>query len=58
MATPVLLPDFKEFLQLVGKCDVEHLLIGGYAVGYHMSVPPLRIEVCISISDVSFESQP
>src|SRR5215475_8749269 len=28
-------PDFKEFLRLLNTHDVEYLLIGGYAVGYH-----------------------
>jgi hypothetical protein len=28
-------PDFKEFLKLLNEHDVEYLLIGGYAVGYH-----------------------
>ncbi len=28
-------PDFKEFLKLLNAKDVEYLLIGGYAVGYH-----------------------
>jgi len=28
-------PDFKEFLQLLNEYQVEYLLIGGYAVGYH-----------------------
>ncbi len=28
-------PDFKEFLALLNAHDVEYLLIGGYAVGYH-----------------------
>ncbi len=27
--------DFKEFLKLLDKYDVEYLLIGGYAVGYY-----------------------
>jgi len=27
--------DFKEFLQSLNSNDVEYLLIGGYAVGYH-----------------------
>ena len=35
MATPVLPPDFKEFLQLLNANGVEYLLVGGYAVGYH-----------------------
>ncbi len=28
-------PDFKEFLQLLNDHQVDYLLIGGYAVGYH-----------------------
>jgi hypothetical protein len=28
-------PDFKEFLQLLHDQQVDYLLIGGYAVGYH-----------------------
>jgi len=35
MATIRLPPDFKEFLQLLGSHQVEYLLIGGHAVGYH-----------------------
>jgi hypothetical protein len=35
MATILLPPDFKEFLQLLDKHQVDYLLIGGYAVGYH-----------------------
>jgi len=35
MATILLPPDFKEFLQLLTSHHVEYLLIGGYAVGYH-----------------------
>jgi hypothetical protein len=35
MATPLLPPDFKEFLKLLNKANVEYLLIGGYAVGYY-----------------------
>lgn len=35
MATIRLPPDFKEFLQLLNSHQVEYLLIGGYAVGYH-----------------------
>ena len=29
-------PDFREFLQLLNAHQVEYLLIGGYAVGYHV----------------------
>jgi hypothetical protein len=35
MATSLLPPDFKEFLQLLNSHQIEYLLIGGYAVGYH-----------------------
>jgi len=35
MAIVRLPPDFKEFLQLLNSHQVEYLLIGGYAVGYH-----------------------
>ena len=30
-----LAPDFKEFLSLLNSRNVEYLLVGGYAVGYH-----------------------
>ncbi len=35
MATIHLPPDFQDFLQLLHSHQVEYLLIGGYAVGYH-----------------------
>ncbi|MBU4154488.1 MAG: hypothetical protein KKD63_16580, partial [Proteobacteria bacterium] len=35
MVEQVLPDDFKEFLKLLNECEVEYLLIGGYAVGYH-----------------------
>ena len=35
MDTIQLPPDFKEFLRLLNSRNVEYLLIGGYAVGYH-----------------------
>ena len=35
MATIRLPQDFKEFLKLLNAHQVEYLLIGGYAVGYH-----------------------
>ena len=35
MAEQVLPNDFKEFLRLLTEADVQYLLIGGYAVGYH-----------------------
>ena len=35
MATIRLPPDFREFLRLLNSHEVEYLLIGGHAVGYH-----------------------
>jgi predicted nucleotidyltransferase len=35
MGTIRLPPDFREFLQLLNAHQVEYLLVGGYAVGYH-----------------------
>jgi uncharacterized protein YdaL len=35
MGTSLLPSDFKEFLKLLNSKQVEYLLIGGYAVGYH-----------------------
>jgi len=35
MAEQLLPNDFKEFLRLLNETDVQYLLIGGYAVGYH-----------------------
>ena len=35
MAEQVLPDDFREFLKLLNESNVEYLLIGGYAVGYH-----------------------
>ncbi len=35
MAEQTLPDDFKEFLKLLNENDVEYLLIGGYAVGFH-----------------------
>jgi predicted nucleotidyltransferase len=35
MATIHLPPDFKDFLRLLKDHNVQYLLIGGYAVGYH-----------------------
>jgi len=35
MATIHLPSDFKEFLRLLNAYQVEYLLVGGYAVGYH-----------------------
>src|SRR3972149_6150739 len=35
MATIQLPPDFKDFLRLLSEEQVEYLLVGGYAVGFH-----------------------
>ena len=35
MADHVFPSDFREFLKLLNNAEVEYLLIGGYAVGYH-----------------------
>ena len=35
MAEQTLPEDFKEFLKLLNEAEVQYLLIGGYAVGYH-----------------------
>jgi hypothetical protein len=35
MGTIQLPPDFREFLRSLNSRNVEYLLIGGYAVGYH-----------------------
>ncbi len=36
MDTPIRLPnDFKEFLKLLARHEVDYLLVGGYAVGYY-----------------------
>ena len=35
MGTIQLPPDFKEFLKLLNSKNVEYLIVGGYAVGYH-----------------------
>ncbi len=40
MDTSQIPSDFKEFLKLLGKNEVEYLLIGGYAVNYYGYVRP------------------
>lgn len=35
MAQAMFHKDFKEFIELLNKHDVEYLLIGGYALGIH-----------------------
>jgi predicted nucleotidyltransferase len=43
--------DFKEFLKLLNEKEVEYLLIGGYAVGYHGYPRPTGdMDIWIAIS--------
>jgi hypothetical protein len=28
-------PDFREFVELLNKNDVQYMIVGGYAVGFH-----------------------
>ena len=35
MDTIHLPPDFKEFIQRINSAEVEYLIVGGYAVGFH-----------------------
>ena len=56
MATTQIPPDFKEFLQLLNAKEVEYLLIGGYAIGYH-GYPRATVDmnVWIAIDPVNAE---
>lgn len=55
MATPLLLSDFKEFLRLLNKNEVEYLLIGGYAVGYYGYVrATANMKVLIALQEFGF----
>lgn len=48
MATIRLPPDFKEFLSLLNAHQVEYLVVGGYAVGYH-GYPRATVDIDIWI---------
>ncbi len=51
-----LVPDFKEFLQLLNEHNVEYLLIGGYAVGHHGYVRPTGdIDIWIAVNPENAE---
>jgi predicted nucleotidyltransferase len=52
MVMTIQLPaDFKEFLKLLNEKEVEYLLIGGYAVGYHGYPRPTGdMDIWIAIS--------
>jgi hypothetical protein len=52
----VLPPDFKEFLRLLNAHNVDYLLIGGYAVGYHGYPRATHdMDVWIGVSPVNAE---
>ena len=56
MVEHVLPSDFKEFLKLLNDAEVEYLLIGGYAVGYHgypRTTADMDIWVAISAENAS-----
>jgi hypothetical protein len=56
MATTLLPPDFKEFLQLLNEKQVEYLLIGGYAVGYYGYVRATAdIDIWVAINPTNAE---
>ncbi len=49
MDTIHLPPDFKEFFQCLNQNEVEYLLVGGYAVGYH-GYPRATIDIDVWIA--------
>ena len=56
MAERVLPADFREFLRLLNDAEVEYLLIGGYAVGYHgypRTTADMDVWVAISADNAS-----
>jgi predicted nucleotidyltransferase len=56
LAEHVLPADFKEFLKLLNETEVEYLLIGGYAVGYHgypRTTADMDVWVAISAANAS-----
>ena len=56
MATTQIPPDFKEFLQLLNAKEVEYLLIGGYAIGYHgYPRATVDMDVWVAINPVNAE---
>jgi hypothetical protein len=56
MAKLRLPPDFSDFLKLLATHDVEYLLIGGYAVGFHGYVrTTMDMDVWIRVDDRNAE---
>ncbi len=54
MENQVLPDDFKEFLKLLNEAEVEYLLIGGYAVGYHgYPRATADMDILVAISSVN-----
>jgi len=56
MASIELHPDFKDFLRLLNSYEIEYLLVGGYAVGYH-GYPRATgdMDVWIAVSETNAE---
>ncbi len=52
MGTIHLPPDFKEFFQWFNQHEVEYLLVGGYAVGYH-GYPRATMDIDVWIASTS-----
>ena len=56
MAMTQIPPDFKEFLQLLNAKNVEYLLIGGYAIGYHgYPRATVDMDIWVAINPVNAE---
>ena len=52
MATTLLPPDFKEFLQLLNRHQIEYLLIGGYAVNiYGYTRPTGDMDIWVAVHE-------
>jgi hypothetical protein len=49
MDTTHLPPDFREFIQYINSENVEYLLVGGYAVGFH-GAPRFTADIDIWVS--------
>lgn len=56
MATTRIPPDFKEFLRLLNAKNVEYLVIGGYAVGFHgFPRPTGALDIWIAVHPANIE---